>query len=312
MESVTTFDAWGSVQTCWVSPSLSGNIKNAKYILFATEHEDEVTAQCFANFIQALTKPKSVLLVESCRKTLTLEERANDYLLNDLNIVSTKARSNLTLIGWDHHTSASEIVTEYTISQKEFLIELIKSAKTEMQATITEEGKLETQEILSKLDALITRGSEILEKDKKWLKWISSTTLLEEAFSDLSLLDELSTERKLTVLKAIFLKIRDMPKPLSPRVESLEERVILLSNELVATDFPKRTAAMVKTLRFTEERSYSGKIFLMAGACHLLETEGEMDPRWSLSSLYELLRRLPAVIVAPKHFHVRAGKLIES
>ena len=84
----------------------------------------------------------------------------------------------------------------------------------------------------------------------------------------------------------------DGPMDLEKMVASL-----LMWGENVST-FPKRTDAMIQTLRAVEQKKSLdpsiGKVFLIAGEAHLLE----FCPQTPLASLYAELDRLPAAVIS--------------
>jgi hypothetical protein len=294
MESV---NPWDLVQVWWKPPGLS-DAREARYIFFVCG--DKKAQAVFAEFVEALAVPNSFLLLQTFQSSREIRGDAKRRVFRDLQIKYEETEKNLRIKGWDYYSFSSEIMDRLRLEEREAILFNLKRARDQIMRA---QEPIDKEEWI-KLNGLIEAGLKKLVADQIWHEERKiDQKLLDEVLDNPACLSVLSVQRRLCVFHFFRRTIKEIvEKKIEVNPEFLKKvrEILLIVHELWSVDFPKRTKAMVESIRLLEESCVKGRVFVSADLEHLMEGEKDRDPRCCLSSLYEVLNRLPAVIVSAK------------
>lgn len=244
------------------SPLIS-SLKQARIILTGENHYHAGSRTQNGHLIDQFIRPSYFLHLYS--EGISPTEKPIEGLAKKLTLeilkISAASSPNLLLFGWDDYNHLKE------------------------KADAREQNKPEPEHITDKI-ALINKAR------------IASNEFLD--LSEARGMDHSTTQKAQANLeKRLIAAGIDPNKGYDDKLEKIGEEL----EEEVSKEFPKRTEKMVATLEtvnnLIQQKKLDGLAIFAAGGRHLEAQENEKDPRYSLDLLYQMIKKLPAVIVLP-------------
>jgi hypothetical protein len=280
-------DPWSTVKVLYQSPCLD-DPKNARYVLISEVHNREDIRRVHAAFIDAVLKPKTVLLTESRKAGELLEGKKKNKVVREY-LIPESTHEKLTVMGWDYYGEDLD-ASRASLPEKRAHIKLLTELSLSPELESDPERKRELQ------DRIREKTNE-LEKDEAFLL----EGHLSRAIKDPTYLHAFSVERQLNTVLAIVEVVKLNGMPPDPVYKKNIEQILSSNTELLCVDFPIRTKLMTETLKALKDTDLCDRIFLIAGENHLIEhPRAEFDPRVKLATLFSFLDTVPAIVVTMK------------